>query len=146
MNGMLLNDRKVFVGHFKSHEEHEAEFGEGDKEFTNVYIRNFGEDMDDEKLLEIFGKFGPVLSIRVMTDESGKSTGFGYVSYERHEDAQKAVDEMNGKEMNGKQVFVGRAQKKSECQMELKRKCKEQKQMMGNVDFTPLSDLACTPA
>lgn len=32
---------------------------------------------------------GPALSIRVMTDESGKSKGFGFVSFERHEDAQK---------------------------------------------------------
>lgn len=32
---------------------------------------------------------GPALSIRVMTDESGKSKGFGFVSFERHEDAQR---------------------------------------------------------
>ena len=56
---------------------------------------------------------GPALSVKVMTDESGKSKGFGFVSFERHEDAQKAVDEMNGKEINGKQIYVGRAQKKS---------------------------------
>ncbi|MFT7816210.1 polyadenylate-binding protein 1-like [Arapaima gigas] len=128
MNGMLLNDRKVFVGRFKSRKEREAELGARAKEFTNVYIKNFGEDMDDEKLKEIFGKFGPALSIRVMTDNNGKSKGFGFVSYERHEDAQKAVDEMNGKEINGKQVYVGRAQKKSERQTELKRKFEQMKQ------------------
>ncbi|XP_048880981.1 polyadenylate-binding protein 1-like isoform X2 [Brienomyrus brachyistius] len=128
MSGMLLNDRKVFVGHYKSRKEREAELGAMAKEFTNVYIKNFGEDMDDEKLREIFGKFGPALSIRVMIDESGKSKGFGFVSYERHEDAQKAVDEMNGKELNGKQVYVGRAQKKSERQTELKRKFEQMKQ------------------
>uniref|UniRef100_A0A8C9WEP8 Polyadenylate-binding protein n=1 Tax=Scleropages formosus TaxID=113540 RepID=A0A8C9WEP8_SCLFO len=128
MNGMLLNDRKVFVGRFKSRKEREAELGARAKEFTNVYIKNFGEDMDDEKLKEIFGKFGPALSVRVMTDSNGKSKGFGFVSYERHEDAQKAVDEMNGKELNGKQVYVGRAQKKSERQTELKRKFEQMKQ------------------
>lgn len=32
---------------------------------------------------------GPALSVKVMTDESGKSKGFGFVSFERHEDAQK---------------------------------------------------------
>ncbi|KAG5271728.1 hypothetical protein AALO_G00183370 [Alosa alosa] len=127
MNGMLLNDRKVFVGRFKSRKEREAELGARAKEFTNVYIKNFGEDMDDEKLREIFGKFGPALSIRVMTDESGRSKGFGFVSYERHEDAQRAVDEMNGKELNGKLVYVGRAQKKVERQTELKRKFEQMK-------------------
>uniref|UniRef100_A0AAQ5YXK6 Polyadenylate-binding protein n=1 Tax=Amphiprion ocellaris TaxID=80972 RepID=A0AAQ5YXK6_AMPOC len=128
MNGMLLNDRKVFVGRFKSRKEREAELGARAREFTNVYIKNFGEDMDDEKLKELFGKYGPALSIRVMTDESGKSKGFGFVSFERHEDAQKAVDDMNGKELNGRQVYVGRAQKKGERQNELKRKFEQMKQ------------------
>uniref|UniRef100_A0A8B9H2M7 Polyadenylate-binding protein n=1 Tax=Astyanax mexicanus TaxID=7994 RepID=A0A8B9H2M7_ASTMX len=128
MNGMLLNDRKVFVGRFKSRKEREAELGARAKEFTNVYIKNFGEDMDDEKLKEVFSKYGNAMSIRVMTDDSGKSRGFGFVSFERHEDAQKAVDEMNGKELNGKLIYVGRAQKKVERQTELKRKFEQMKQ------------------
>ncbi|XP_029919376.1 polyadenylate-binding protein 1 [Myripristis murdjan] len=128
MNGMLLNDRKVFVGRFKSRKEREAELGARAKEFTNVYIKNFGEDMDDEKLREVFSKYGNAMSIRVMTDDSGKSRGFGFVSFERHEDAQKAVDEMNGKELNGKLIYVGRAQKKVERQTELKRKFEQMKQ------------------
>uniref|UniRef100_A0AAR2LYB8 Polyadenylate-binding protein n=1 Tax=Pygocentrus nattereri TaxID=42514 RepID=A0AAR2LYB8_PYGNA len=128
MNGMLLNDRKVFVGRFKSRKEREAELGARAKEFTNVYIKNFGEDMDDEKLKEVFSKYGNAMSIRVMTDDTGKSRGFGFVSFERHEDAQKAVDEMNGKELNGKLIYVGRAQKKVERQIELKRKFEQMKQ------------------
>uniref|UniRef100_A0A8C1H5C2 Poly A binding protein, cytoplasmic 1 b n=1 Tax=Cyprinus carpio carpio TaxID=630221 RepID=A0A8C1H5C2_CYPCA len=128
MNGMLLNDRKVFVGRFKSRKEREAELGARAKEFTNVYIKNFGEDMDDDKLKDIFSKYGSAMSIRVMTDENGKSRGFGFVSFERHEDAQRAVDEMNGKELNGKLIYVGRAQKKVERQTELKRKFEQMKQ------------------
>lgn len=128
MNGMLLNDRKVFVGRFKSRKEREAELGARAKEFTNVYIKNFGDEMDDEKLRELFSKYGNAMSIRVMTDENGKSRGFGFVSFERHEDAQKAVDEMNGKEMNGKLMYVGRAQKKVERLTELKRKFEQMKQ------------------
>uniref|UniRef100_A0A8C9U941 Polyadenylate-binding protein n=1 Tax=Scleropages formosus TaxID=113540 RepID=A0A8C9U941_SCLFO len=128
MNGMLLNDRKVFVGRFKSRKEREAELGARAKEFTNVYIKNFGEDMDDEKLKELFSKYGTAMSIRVMTDDMGKSRGFGFVSFEKHEDAQRAVDEMNGKELNGKLIYVGRAQKKVERQTELKRKFEQMKQ------------------
>uniref|UniRef100_A0A7N6BMM6 Polyadenylate-binding protein n=1 Tax=Anabas testudineus TaxID=64144 RepID=A0A7N6BMM6_ANATE len=122
MNGMLLNDRKVFVGRFKSRKEREAELGAKAKEFTNVYIKNFGDDMDDDRLKEIFDKYGKTLSVKVMTDPTGKSRGFGFVSYEKHEDANKAVEDMNGTELNGKTVFVGRAQKKMERQAELKRK------------------------
>uniref|UniRef100_A0A671WDI6 Polyadenylate-binding protein n=1 Tax=Sparus aurata TaxID=8175 RepID=A0A671WDI6_SPAAU len=122
MNGMLLNDRKVFVGRFKSRKEREAELGAKAKEFTNVYIKNFGDDMDDERLKELFDKYGKTLSVKVMTDPTGKSRGFGFVSYEKHEDANKAVEDMNGTDLNGKTVFVGRAQKKMERQAELKRK------------------------
>ncbi|XP_027254988.1 polyadenylate-binding protein 4 isoform X4 [Cricetulus griseus] len=128
MNGMLLNDRKVFVGRFKSRKEREAELGAKAKEFTNVYIKNFGEEVDDDNLKELFSQFGKTLSVKVMRDPSGKSKGFGFVSYEKHEDANKAVEEMNGKEMSGKAIFVGRAQKKVERQAELKRKFEQLKQ------------------
>ncbi|XP_021430235.2 polyadenylate-binding protein 4 isoform X1 [Oncorhynchus mykiss] len=128
MNGMLLNDRKVFVGRFKSRKEREAELGAKAKEFTNVYIKNFGDDMNDDKLKEMFDQYGKTLSVRVMADPSGKSRGFGFVSYEKHEDANKACEEMNGLEFNGKTVFVGRAQKKMERQAELKRKFEMLKQ------------------
>ncbi|KAM8976561.1 polyadenylate-binding protein 4 [Pelodytes ibericus] len=128
MNGMLLNDRKVFVGRFKCRREREAELGAKAKEFTNVYIKNFGEDMDDERLKETFGKYGKTLSVKVMTDPSGKSKGFGFVSFEKHEDANKAVNDMNGKDVSGKIMFVGRAQKKVERQAELKRRFEQLKQ------------------
>ncbi|NWV87930.1 PABP4 protein, partial [Machaerirhynchus nigripectus] len=128
MNGMLLNDRKVFVGRFKSRKEREAELGAKAKEFTNVYIKNFGDDMDDERLKELFGKYGKTLSVKVMTDPTGKSKGFGFVSFEKHEEANKAVEEMNGKDINGKMLFVGRAQKKAERQAELKRRFEQLKQ------------------
>ncbi|CAK6957393.1 embryonic polyadenylate-binding protein-like [Scomber scombrus] len=138
MNGMLLNDRKVFVGHFKSRKEREVEFGTKAMKFTNVYIKNFGEDYSDDKLKEVFSVFdcqttvltlsGRTLSVRVMKDERGRSRGFGFVNYANHEDAQKAVDEMNGKDINGKMIYVGRAQKRLERQGELKRKFDQIKQ------------------
>ncbi|XP_058052263.1 polyadenylate-binding protein 4 isoform X1 [Ahaetulla prasina] len=128
MNGMLLNDRKVFVGRFKSHKEREAELGAKAKEFTNVYIKNFGDEMDDERLKDLFSNYGKTLSVKVMTDPAGKSKGFGFVSFEKHEEANKAVEEMNGKDINGKIVFVGRAQKKVERQAELKRRFEQLKQ------------------
>lgn len=47
-----------FVGRFKSRKEREAELGAKAKEFTNVYIKNFGEEVDDESLKELFSQFG----------------------------------------------------------------------------------------
>lgn len=51
-------DSYRFVGRFKSRKEREAELGARAKEFTNVYIKNFGDDMDDDKLKDVFGKYG----------------------------------------------------------------------------------------
>ena len=46
------------MGHFKSRKERESEFGAKAMKFTNVYIKNFGEEYTDEKLKELFSKFG----------------------------------------------------------------------------------------
>merc|ERR1712042_110996 len=142
VNGMLLNEKKVFVGRFVPRKEREKELGEKAKKFTNVYIENFGEDLGDEKLKEVFSKFGKITSYKVvkekdlpqhadgaeiMADESGKNKGFGLVSFEDSESAEKAVDELNGVEMFGKTLYVGRAQKKAERQQELKKKFEQLK-------------------
>ena len=47
--------------------EREKELGEKAKKFTNVYIKNFGEDLGDEKLKEVFSKFGKITSYKVVS-------------------------------------------------------------------------------
>lgn len=128
VNGMLLNAKKVYVGKFIPRKEREKDLNEKAKLFTNVYVKNFGEDVDDEKLKEMFEPFGKITSYRVMTKDDGKSKGFGFVAFETTEAAEAAVDALNGKEVSeGKQMYVARAQKKTERQMELKRKFEELK-------------------
>lgn len=61
-----------FVGRFKSRKEREAELGAKAKEFTNVYIKNFGDDMDDERLKELFGKYGKYKNTFIETVNSMK--------------------------------------------------------------------------
>ena len=75
VNGMLLNDKKVFVGKFVPRKEREKELGEKAKRFTNVYVKNFGEDLDDAKLLELFEPFGTISSHKVAAGEDGKAKG-----------------------------------------------------------------------
>jgi len=144
VNGMLLNEKKVFVGRFVPRKEREKELGEKAKKFTNVYIKNFGDDLTDDKLKEMFNKFGKITSYKVvrddkvnssgdgeleqvMADDAGKTKGFGFVSFEDSESAEKAVEELNGQEINGKMLYVGRAQKKAERQAELKKKFEQLK-------------------
>ncbi|XP_016060275.1 PREDICTED: polyadenylate-binding protein 1-like, partial [Miniopterus natalensis] len=129
MNGMLLNDRKVFVSHFKSRQEREAELGARAVEFTNIYVKNLQVDVDEQGLEELFAQFGKMLSVKVMRDDSGHSRGFGFVNFEKHEEAQKAVMDMNGKEVRGRLLYVGRAQKRAERHNELKRRFQQVKQV-----------------
>lgn len=105
------------------------ELGETSQRFTNVYVKNFGDELDKEKLDTLFSKFGPILSSTIMTDSEGKSKGFGFVSFENSEDAEQAVNEMNELELKNTdfKLTVCRAQKKSERQAELKRKYEQQK-------------------
>ncbi|KAL1415937.1 hypothetical protein MTO96_028529 [Rhipicephalus appendiculatus] len=128
VNGMLLNNKKVYVGKFIPRKEREKMLGDKARCFTNVYIKNFGDELDDEKLMVIFEKFGKITSAKVMTDENGKNRGFGFVSFEDPECAERAVEELNGKEMGGRVLYVGRAQKKAERQSELKRHFEQLKQ------------------
>ncbi|XP_013403115.1 polyadenylate-binding protein 4-like [Lingula anatina] len=129
VNGMLLNGKKVFVGRFISRKERIEALGDRVKKFTNVYVKNFGEDMDDTKLQEMFENYGKVISAKVMVDDSnGKSRGFGFVSFEDPEAAGKAVEELNGKEFSGRPMYAGRAQKKVERISELKDRFEKLKQ------------------
>jgi len=128
VNGMLLNGKKVYVGKFISRKDREKEMGEKAKHFTNVYVKNFGEDMTDDKLKEMFEKYGTITSHKVMSKDDGKSRGFGFVAFEDPAAADRAVAELNGKELpDGKIMYVGRAQKKAERQTELKRKFEQLK-------------------
>merc|ERR1712183_640922 len=128
VNGMLLNDKKVFVGRFVPRKEREIELGEKAKRFTNVYVKNFNEAMTEEDLQKMFEKFGKITSLKIIAaDDSGKTKGFGFVSFEDSESAEKAVEELNGSDIGGKTLYVGRAQKKAERQAELKKKFEQLK-------------------
>ena len=119
---MLLNGKKVFVGRFVPRKDREIELGEKAKMFTNVFIKNLPEELDESKLTELFEKYGQITSLKIMKGDDGKSKGFGFVSYEDPGEAEAAVEELNNKDMDGKTMYVGRAQKKAERQAELKKK------------------------
>ncbi|XP_060758717.1 polyadenylate-binding protein 4-like [Neoarius graeffei] len=125
LDGKLLNDRQVFIEHVKVSEQHEAEADPWSQLFTKIYIRNLGEDVNNKQLNTVFSKFGSVLSVHVVKDESGKSRGFGFVRFARHEDAQRAVAVMNGRVLNGRRVHVSRAQTKEERQAQLRQKSEQ---------------------
>ncbi|KAF9284481.1 Protein phosphatase PP2A regulatory subunit B, partial [Mortierella alpina] len=127
VNGMLLNDKKVYVGHHVSKKERQSKAEEMKARFTNIYIKNLDTDATEEEVKALFTKFGPVTSCVVVRDSRGLSKGFGFVNFENHEDASRAVDELHDSDYRGKKLFVTRAQKKSEREEELRRQYEQQK-------------------
>jgi polyadenylate-binding protein len=121
VNGMLLNDRQVYVGLHIPRKERESKIEEQKSRFTNIYVKNLDVAVTEQELLEMFSKFGTITSCRLAVDEQGGSKEFGFINYESHDAAAKAVEEMNETEVNGKPLFVGRAQKKAEREEELRR-------------------------
>jgi len=121
VNGMLLNDKKVYVGPHVSRKERQSKIDEMKAQFTNLYIKNLDPETTQEEFEDLFNQFGNVTSAVISFDDDGKNKGFGFVNYERHGEAQKAVDTLHDNDYKGKKLFVARAQKKAEREDELRR-------------------------
>jgi|WetSurMetagenome_2_1015567.scaffolds.fasta_scaffold201608_2 RNA recognition motif-containing protein len=81
----------------------------------NIYVSNLSYNTSSESLQELFTKYGEVTSANVITDrETGKSRGFGFVEMTNDEDAQKAIDELNETDFEGKTINVNVARPKKE--------------------------------
>lgn len=120
LNGMLINDKQVYVGPFVRKEERDTATEKA--KFNNVYVKNLAESTTEEELKKIFSEYGTITSVVVMRDGEGKSKGFGFVNFEEPDDAACSVEALNGKKFDDKEWFVGKAQKKAEREMELKGK------------------------
>ena len=121
VNGMLLNEKKVFVGPHIPKKDRQSKFEEMKANFTNVYVKNISTEVTDDEFRELFEKYGDVTSSSLARDQEGKSRGFGFVNFTTHEAAAKAVEELNGKDFHGQDLYVGRAQKKHEREEELRK-------------------------
>jgi len=78
-----------------------------------LFVGSLGWNTKDEVLREAFARFGEVTEAKVITDrETGRSRGFGFVTFANPEDADAAVAEMNGAELEGRTIKVDVAQDK----------------------------------
>ena len=72
-----------------------------------LYVGNLSYDTTDESLREFFSKVGTVEEATVLKDQvSGRSRGFGFVTYATTEMAQKAIEAFNGKDVDGRAIRV----------------------------------------
>jgi len=75
-----------------------------------VYVGNLPWSVDDEKLREMFSGYGDIEEATVIKDKfSGRSKGFGFVTFSDDESAKKAIAEMNEKDIEGRQLRVNEA-------------------------------------
>ncbi|KAL8730318.1 MAG: hypothetical protein Q9181_004705 [Wetmoreana brouardii] len=121
VNGMLLNEKKVFVGHHIPRKDRDSKFDEMKANFTNIYVKNIHSETSDDEFRALFEKYGEITSASIAREETGKNRGFGFVNYVKHGDAAKAVEELHDKDFRGQNLYVGRAQKKHEREEELRK-------------------------
>jgi RNA recognition motif-containing protein len=75
-----------------------------------VYVGNLPFSVDDEKLRELFSSYGEVEEASVIKDKfSGRSKGFGFVTFKDDESAKKAISVMNEKDIEGRNLKVNEA-------------------------------------
>ncbi|KAH0448582.1 hypothetical protein IEQ34_022382 [Dendrobium chrysotoxum] len=125
LNGMLVNERKVYVGLFIRRQDRDRE--NGSPKFTNVYVKNLPETFNEEDLRKEFSEFGDTDSVIIMRDAHGVSRGFGFVNFTQPGAAAASVENLNGKTINDKVLYVGRAQKKVDREAELKAKFEQER-------------------
>ena len=146
VNGMLLNDKKVYVGHHISRKvslynrgldhnssyfgmkERQSKIEEMRSQFTNLYVKNIDLEVTQDEFVELFERYGTVTSAIIQFDDEGRSKGFGFVNFETHDEAQAAVESLHDFELKSKKLFVSRAQKKAEREDELRKTYEAAKQ------------------
>lgn len=123
VNGMLLQDRKVFVGRFRTRDERQKETAKRQAAFTNVFVKNLPEDCTEEELNKMCQEHAgaeKALSVKLMVDEAGASKCFGFASFANHGDADLLVKGLHETTLREKVLYAGRAQKKTERVAQLK--------------------------
>ncbi|KAL8230321.1 hypothetical protein R6Q57_000099 [Mikania cordata] len=121
LNGSLLHGKILTVAKFLRKSERK------ESQFTNVYVKNIDKDFSVSSLKDVFSKYGKITSALIKNDAEGMSRGFGFVNFELHESATKAIEALNGAEIGNKKWFVGKATMKSQREAFLRRSHKKQK-------------------
>lgn len=80
---------------------------------NKLFVGSLPWAVDDAQLSELFSEHGEVTSARVVTDrESGRSRGFGFVEFSSDDEAQAAIDAMDGATVEGRSITVSVARPK----------------------------------
>ncbi len=81
----------------------------------NIFVGNLSREVTDDDLQNLFSEFGNVKSVKVIRDLfSGESKGFGFVEMPGVSESQKAINELNTKDLKGKKIVVNEARPKTD--------------------------------
>ena len=81
----------------------------------NIYVGNLNFKVNENDLEGIFSEYGTVSSAKIITDKfSGRSKGFGFVTMEDEAAAAKAIEELNGAELETREMVVNEAKPRKE--------------------------------
>ncbi|CCE62504.1 hypothetical protein TPHA_0C03520 [Tetrapisispora phaffii CBS 4417] len=84
-----------------------------DESLFNLFVGDLNVDVDDETLGHAFSEFPSFVQAHVMWDmQTGRSRGYGFISFSNQEDAQTAMDKMQSTELNGRQIRINWASKR----------------------------------
>lgn len=73
----------------------------------NIYIGNLSYRLKEKDLTQVLEEYGTVNSVKIVTDrETGRSKGFGFAEMENDDEAQKAIEELNGAELDGRTMVL----------------------------------------
>eukprot|EP01090_Pellita_catalonica_P023471 TRINITY_DN96_c0_g1_i1.p1 TRINITY_DN96_c0_g1~~TRINITY_DN96_c0_g1_i1.p1 ORF type:complete len:620 (-),score=123.67 TRINITY_DN96_c0_g1_i1:97-1956(-) len=137
VNGMILNGKIVFVGPFLPRGVRTPSVDPN--QYTNLYVKHFPKEWSDEDLAKDMSQFGEIQSTVVRTDSEGKSLGFGFVNFENHEDAVKAVEALHGKkkffEEAKNEAYCQRAMLKEERERFLREKFEERAEKYQGINL-----------
>lgn len=81
----------------------------------NIFVGNLSKEVTDDDLQTLFSEYGTVRSVKVIRDMfSGESKGFGFVEMPGQAEAQKAMSELNTKDLKGKKITVNEARPRND--------------------------------
>ncbi len=81
----------------------------------NIYVGNLNYNLSEEELNEIFSEYGEVTSVKIVKDrETGRAKGFGFVEMANEDEGEKAVEELDGAEVGGRNMKVNKARPRPE--------------------------------
>ena len=81
----------------------------------NIFVGSLPFSIEEADLRESFEAYGAVDSVKIITDKfTGRSKGFGFVEMPNDDDAQKAIDELNGATVQGRAIVVNKSEPKPE--------------------------------